>query len=655
MEKCNVLFPGKFKPVHSGHIALMEKYLNSSEYDVYLTIIISKSPKEGLTPEASKWFLDKIYARNPKVKVIISPDPSPIGTVYNMTGEKELGDGIYAIGCSAKGDDITRAEAFANKFAEGGKYYTPGVTTIVFPINPEPALYYGRKDAFNNGPISSTVVRNDIRNNDYESFRTAYLPMLEDGMINEALLKEYFTKVSAELLPAKETKVYDNVNESCLYYSYEPACALNEGGAAGHMEHPYDVNDFTFSDLKDLIIDLFAGKITDITEKLDGQNLFASVDNYGNTIFARTPAHIHQTPWLLNDIMNNPKWIGKPSVQHAYSNAALTVDKVFKNIPKAAEFFNYDDKADGVRYRKWLNLEILDTENFNVIPYVESKISFHGFKVAVFDYSEKDAFSKDDKSPYSLIEDPNYDKDMEVLQKAISKTNRTTFKAQITPEVIFKTVENGEARANKYIVAIDKMLAKYDLPDNATIANYKVEGICDFIENSYKYNFISGDLLDGLIRRLVFGDKSTPINKLVKVATTEDGELITKEQYALLREFENDIFPILFKKIMKLLDNLFITLGNEALKSIQGLANAGHEQEVVKRLRKEMKEIQDAILNSDDAKKKEKLEQNLQRLAVVNNELNATEGIVFNYNGHTLKLTGSFAPLNQIFGTRFAH
>ena len=112
MEKCFVLFPGKFKPVHSGHIALMEKYINSVDYDVELTIVISKVSKEGLDPNTSKWFLDKIYAKNPKVHVIVSPDPSPIGTVYDMTGQKEFGDGIYAMGTSAKGSDIKRAEDF---------------------------------------------------------------------------------------------------------------------------------------------------------------------------------------------------------------------------------------------------------------------------------------------------------------------------------------------------------------------------------------------------------------------------------------------------------------------------------------------------------------------------------------------------------------
>ena len=66
-----------------------------------------------------------------------------------------------------------------------------------------------------------------------------------------------------------------------------------------------------------------------------------------------------------------------------------------------------------------------------------------------------------------------------------------------------------------------------------------------------------------------------------------------------------------------------------------------------------MSDIKSAIENSDDPKKKLKLQQSLARLATVDNELSSTEGIVFKYNGQLLKLTGAFAPLNQIFGARF--
>ena len=89
---CHVLFPGAFKPVHYGHISLMNKYLESQEYQVKLTVIISKSPREGISAETSKWFLEQVFRGNLNVKIIISPDTSPVKTVYNMMCTKAFGD-----------------------------------------------------------------------------------------------------------------------------------------------------------------------------------------------------------------------------------------------------------------------------------------------------------------------------------------------------------------------------------------------------------------------------------------------------------------------------------------------------------------------------------------------------------------------------------
>ena len=647
MQKCYVLFPGKFKPVHYGHISLMRRYLDSTQFDVELTIIISRAGKEGLAPETSKWFLEKIFSGNKRVKIMIAPDPSPIKTVYDMIGQKTYGNGIYAMGTSGKGTDIKRAADISVKFGKDGKFYTPGIDVILFPIDPTPTLYSGRNDMYSEAPISSTIVRLDIRNNDFENFRTAYLPLLEDGTLKENVLQEYFEKLKGELIPIKETAVYDALSESETNNKLNDK--LFEGGAAGHMMHPYDVDDFTFNDLMNLITDLFAGKIEDVTEKLDGQNLFASVDDAGRTIFARNMTHLRKTPWTLADLMDNPKWVGTPSVQHAFSNAGLTIDKVFKHIPNAVSFFNKNDASTGTHTRKWVNLEILDTKNFNVIPYVESKISFHEFKNVTL---SKGDFNSG-KEEWGISIDPDNDKDMQILQKAIDKTNRTTFKAQITPKVIFNSVDKGEVRAKKYNDYIQKLLDKYDLEINDSIADYKICGLLDYINKSARLDFISGDLLDRLINRWIYNDKSENITKIAKFYDNMDDRLITKEEYSALKDFEKNDLPLVMKKIMAPLDKLFINVGNEVLKSISGLANAGHEAEIIKRLKNEAKDIKLAVENSDDVNAKSKLEKSLARLASANNELNATEGIVFNYQGRTLKLTGSFAPLNQLFGLKF--
>ncbi len=54
---------------------------------------------------------------------------------------------------------------------------------------------------------------------------------------------------------------------------------LIEGGAYGHMNHPFDDKDLTFGDLKKIITDGLGGNLNredGVTEKLDGQNLMIS-------------------------------------------------------------------------------------------------------------------------------------------------------------------------------------------------------------------------------------------------------------------------------------------------------------------------------------------------------------------------------------------
>ena len=175
----------------------------------------------------------------------------------------------------------------------------------------------------------------------------------------------------------------------------------------------------------------------------------------------------------------------------------------------------------------------------------------------------------------------------------------------------------------------------------------------DYIKNSARLSFISGDLLTALIKRWIYNDKSENITKIAKTYNNDEDRLISKDEYMILRDFDKNDLSLVIKKIMAPLDKIFINVGNEVLKSISGLANAGHEKDVIKKLKREAADIKYAIENSDDEKSKMKLEQSLARLSSANNELNATEGIVFNYQGRTLKLTGSFAPLNQLFGLKF--
>lgn len=649
-EICHVIFPGAFKPVHWGHVSLMLKYLESPVYDVKLTVVISKNPREGILAESSKWFLDMVFKNNKNVKIVIAPDPSPIKTVYDMICTKEYGDGTYALGSSSKGTDIRRSQDIVSQFEEDGKYYTPGVKVIYFPINPEPTMYTGRHDYYNNTPISSTTVRNDIRLDDFESFKSAYLPLLLDDFdycsrITENDLKIYYYKVKNEILPVSKRQINSSLTESkVLQHSvFKSFNTLNEGGAAGHMSHPYDYHDFTFTDLKDLLRDLFTGKIEDVTEKLDGQNLFASVDEEGNTIFARNKSTLKNAPWYVGDIMHNPNWQNKPGVLHAFTNGALTIDKVFKNIPGRVNLFNISDISSGTKYRYWVNLEIIDTENFNVIPYAESKVSFHNF--VKMEKEEGNEWKRTD-----INAEDNTEK-LGILKAAIKKTDNTEFKAQVTPDIIIKNITGENNLLQKYIGQIDKIVAKADVTDSTTIEEYRKEMFSKYINELPELNWITGDVKTALLNRWVNNIKSPDIRTIAKTLTLSNGEYLNKDQYNIIREFElGKSKDFIIKKIMKPLDILFINVGNDILKMASGLSNTGHEDEVRKRLMNILSNIRKDIETSDNETAKQNLQMSLDRLKEVNNELNSTEGIVFRWRGRLMKLTGSFAPLNQILG-----
>ena len=66
-----------------------------------------------------------------------------------------------------------------------------------------------------------------------------------------------------------------------------------EGGMAQHMQHVIDETDFTCQDLLDLIDDLFGGKISNATEKLDGTNIQASMNNQNEVVLIRNKSELN--------------------------------------------------------------------------------------------------------------------------------------------------------------------------------------------------------------------------------------------------------------------------------------------------------------------------------------------------------------------------
>jgi len=101
-------------------------------------------------------------------------------------------------------------------------------------------------------------------------------------------------------------------------------------------------------------------------------------------------------------------------------------------------------------------------------------------------------------------------------------------------------------------------------------------------------------------------------------------------------------------------EEIFLGVGAEVL-SFMSSVLAANPDKAVRDMKKELDNTIKAVQKSGDPKKIEKLRLELERLARLGGKekIVPNEGIVFVYKGNTYKLTGAFAPLNQILGLMY--
>lgn len=199
-----LLFPGGFKPFHDGHLGILCSHIfNLDKIHIdEVKILISKKGRDFI-PDATDTYnflmvikpnIEKAW--NIKVSVEICDVLSPIRKCYMLAGDPDNHD-MYSLVSSDKDDDIIRKKDFGAAFAIGGKYYNPEVGEKTMYINTSvvPVQYRLRDDFLNYENISSTIVRSDIKSNDFYNFKCAYSYMLSNGLVTKEILKEYFNSL----------------------------------------------------------------------------------------------------------------------------------------------------------------------------------------------------------------------------------------------------------------------------------------------------------------------------------------------------------------------------------------------------------------------------------------------------------------------------
>ncbi len=394
---------------------------------------------------------------------------------------------------------------------------------------------------------------------------------------------------------------------------------ISEGGAAGHMSHIYDYTDLTLRDIKGLIRRLFSGRVEDITEKLDGMNIQCTVNNDGKVVFIRNKGDLNSPKGGMDADDVAAKWAGKESIAKVYMSAYETIEKVFKKIGK--RFFNPDKNT-----KILANCECIIAGKTNVLVYANAQMDFHNLWV----YTREDENSEWKKSDVTTD-------GIDILDKACENIDG----AQLTPRVVIRVTEKSNEILVDYIKRIDAIFKEAGCAERSTIEDYKQARFRNTCNDKYEWITTSEDGMSALYNRWFNDDKSVKLTVIKKI-------------YA---DYANELANIDSKKIvgecMRPLDTFFSRFGNAIISLCDGMVNAGAESKVIETLRNDLEEVVNEVREKGSVELNEKLTVQLNRLAELGNEINATEGIVFKYDDRLMKATGSFAALNQALNLKY--
>jgi hypothetical protein len=395
---------------------------------------------------------------------------------------------------------------------------------------------------------------------------------------------------------------------------------IMEGGAYGHMNHPFDVQmNLTFADLKNIVKKALSGKLELAREKTDGQALAISWVN-GRLVAARNKSHLKNSgkdAMGVQDVIS--KFAGRGSVSDAFSFA-------IKDLESAVKGLSDKDKKDIFKNGKcFMNCEIIYPENTNVVPYGTSLLVFHG----TMEYNEAgDAVGENPASGAKLA----------AMIKQINAHVQSKFTLQGPPIQKLPVNKDLKAKQPVYLGMISKLQSEFGLTDKNGVADYHQSWWRQYVDKNA--SSLDEQQKIGLVKRWAFGDKS------FRLADIKDAKL---KAWADQTD-KKDQAKITKDNLLKF-EEIFLGVGADVLSFMTSVLTANPEaakQQMVGRLETAISSIK----ATGDAKNLAKLEIELARLNALGgfDKIVPNEGIVFSYKGATYKLTGAFAPLNQILG-----
>lgn len=392
------------------------------------------------------------------------------------------------------------------------------------------------------------------------------------------------------------------------------------GGVAGHMDHLYDNPDLTFREMKEIMNRASNGELS-YQEKVDGQNLFLSYSiPEGKAKGARNKGNLKSGGLDATGLAQ--KFAGRGGLEEAFNGG-------FSAFEKAAEALSSEEKERifGPDTNIWYNAEVMDPGAMNVIKYDDKTLKIHDVGHFVFDRETGE------KSPIPEGTLETLDQAYERMQQRLHGHDFNLARKAI---IEIDKIEDDEALelANS---RINTELSSEGLSEDNTVNDYVFRRLKNGIDSE-----MSDEFKNNLVKYLLGMPDSIGKNALKKGLSKEDvaelNSIISNKRMLLKQAIE---------PIEMIVHDFTVSL----LKGIKSVFIADTDQEVA-RLKDELSKAVNSLtaLGPEDPQAIEVMQFHLNKIKDFSQITTPVEAVVFDYNGHTYKFAGNFAPLNQILG-----
>jgi cytidyltransferase-like protein len=399
------------------------------------------------------------------------------------------------------------------------------------------------------------------------------------------------------------------------------------GGVAGHMAHLSEDTDLTFSEIVSILGKVANADIKNATEKVDGQNLFLTVDDSGEVRTARNSGDVKKGGMSTDEYIS--KWLGHPA-ENAFTNG-------FKAISAALRKLSPDDLqaifAGGDRY---VNMEIMYPNNPNIILYSSPNIVLHGLQY----------FGDEQETPeMRQLTKQKFSKLAGLVDGASESVGREVWSVNGPKLVALKKLADGSA-----LEAVTSKIRNFAAPVgmDATLGDY----IEQVVEGYTEQAGMPSEVTEKLITLMLRPDEAK-----------EQGISVVNLKKGLPKELQTMVSNLGAKTksrkyIASILKPIEVAISDFAIEVLRGVKSyfvSDNDQEVA-RMRAELEQSIAYLKNlqaSGDEKMGELVDQQLAKLGDVENLASSMEGVVFEYppgSDKIYKLTGAFAMANQIIG-----